>query len=258
MKTFRIYVCVKHVPDSAATITVTGKNRISEDITFLINPFDEHALTEAARLKQKRAPAEVVAVSVGPVAAENTLRSAMAMGADRSILVVTPHTHDSVFTARVLKSAIAADGEPGIILGGKEAIDTEGMQTLFRLAANFGLPAATGAVSLELQEGKALVACEKEAGAVDLVCLRLPCVIGASKGLNTPKYPTYPDIVKARKREIKKIELEQLNIPLPSSGMEIVELAPAVDSRTPKALSGSPAEIVRQLVTILREEARVI
>jgi electron transfer flavoprotein beta subunit len=258
METFRIYVCVKHVPDSAATITVVGKNRIAESITFLINPYDEHALTAAAQLKQKREPAEVVAVCLGPVAAENTLRSAMAMGADRSILVVTPHNHDSIFTARALKSAIAADGEPGIILTGKEAIDTEGMQTLFRLAANFGLPAATDAVSLELQEGKALVACEKEAGAVDFVRLRLPCVIGASKGLNTPKYPTYPDIVKSRKKEIKKIELEALNIPVPSSRMEIVELAPAVDSRTPKALIGSPAKIARQLVTILKEEARVI
>jgi electron transfer flavoprotein beta subunit len=258
MKIFRIYVCVKHVPDSAATITVIGKNRISENITFLINPCDEHALTAAAQLKQKREPAEVVAVCLGPLAAENTLRSAMAMAADRSILVMTPHNHDSVFTARALKRAIALDGEPGIILGGREAIDTEGMQTLFRLAAHFGLPAATGAVSLVLQEGKALVACEKEAGAVDFVRLRLPCVIGTSKGLNTPKYPSFPDIVKARKKEIKKIELEALNIPLPSSRMEIVELAPAVDSRTPKALTGSPAEIARQLVTILKEEARII
>ena len=153
MGLFKIYVCVKHVPDSAATITVLGTNRIDANVTFLINPYDEHALTEAARIRQQHAPAEVVAVCLGPAAAENTLRSAMAMGADRSILVVTPQDHDSIFTARALKSAIAQDGEPGIILTGKEAIDTEGMQTLFRLAANFGMPAATNVVKLRAAGG---------------------------------------------------------------------------------------------------------
>jgi electron transfer flavoprotein beta subunit len=257
MAPFRIYVCVKHVPDSAATITIVGKNRIAENITFLINPYDEHALTEAARLRQQHAPAEVVAVCLGPAAAENTLRSAMAMGADRSILVVTTQDHDSIFTARALKSAIAQDGEPGIILTGKEAIDTEGMQTLFRLAANFGLPASTNVVKLQMQDGMARVECEKESGAVDVIRMRLPCVIGAGRGLNTPKYPTFPEIVKSRKKEVKKIDLAALGIPTPTSRMEIIELKPAVENRAPKALAGSPAEIARQLVAILKEEARV-
>jgi electron transfer flavoprotein beta subunit len=258
MEPFKIYVCVKHVPDSAATITVLGKNRIAENITFLINPHDEHALTEAARLRQQHAPAEVVAVCLGPAAAENTLRSAMAMGADRSILVVTTQDHDSIFTARVLKNAIAQDGEPGIILTGKEAIDTEGMQTLFRLAANFGLPAATNVVKLRLQEGLAIVECERESGAVDVIRMRLPCVIGAGKGLNTPRYPTFPEIVKSRKKEVKMIDLAALGIRTPDSRMEIVELKAAVETREPKALTGSTAEIARQIAAILKEKARVI
>jgi electron transfer flavoprotein beta subunit len=258
MHTLKIYVCVKHVPDSAATITIVGKNRIADNITFLINPYDEHALTEAARLKEQNGPAEVVAVCLGPAAAENTLRSAMAMGADRSILVLSEETHDSIFTARVLKSAIVRDGEPDIILTGKEAIDTEGMQTLFRLAANFGLPAATNVVKLQLQDGMALVECEKESGAVDVIRMRLPCVVGAGKGLNTPRYPTLPEIVKSRKKEVKKIPLAALGIETPASRMEIVELNPAIENRAPKALAGSPAEIARQLVDILKDKARVI
>ena len=258
MAPFKIYVCVKHVPDSAATITVLGTNRIDANVTFLINPYDEHALTEAARIRQQHVPAEVVAVCLGPAAAENTLRSAMAMGADRSILVVTPQDHDSIFTARALKSAIAQDGEPRLVLTGKEAIDTEGMQTLFRLAANFGLPAATNVVKLELQEGMALVECEKESGAVDVIRMRLPCVVGAGKGLNTPRYPTFPDIVKSRKKEVKMIDLEALGIERPSGRMEIVELKPAVESRAPRALTGNSAEIARQIAAILKEEARVI
>lgn len=258
MNLFKIYVCVKHVPDSAATITIIGTNRINPNVTFLINPYDEHALTEAARIREQHAPAEVVAVCLGPAAAENTLRSAMAMGADRSILVLTPQDHDSIFTARALKSAIAQDGEPGIILTGKEAIDTEGMQTLFRLAANFGLPAATNVVKLRLQEGTALVECEKESGAVDVIRMRLPCVIGAGRGLNVPKYPTFPEIAKSRKKEVRKIDLAALDIPAPASRMEIVELKPAVENRSPKALTGSPAEIARQIAVILKEEARVM
>jgi electron transfer flavoprotein beta subunit len=255
---FKIYVCVKHVPDSAATITVLGTNRIDANVTFLINPYDEHALTEAVRIRQRHPPAEVVAVCLGPAEAENTLRSAMAMGADRSILVVTPQDHDSIFTARALQGAIAQEGEPGIILTGKEAIDSEGMQTLFRLAANLGLPSATNVVRLQLQGATALVDCEKESGAVDVVRMRLPCVVGAGKGLNTPRYPTFPEIVKSRKKEVKKIDLEALGIERPASRMEIVELKPAVEKRTPRALTGSPAEIARQIAVILKEEARVI
>ena len=258
MKPFKIYVCVKHVPDSAATITIVGKNRIADTITFLINPYDEHALTAAAELKQRHAPAEVVAVCLGPAAAENTLRSAMAMGADRSILVLSEETHDSIFTARVLKNAIAQDGEPGIILTGKESIDTEGMQTLFRLAANFGLPVATNVVKLQLQDATALVECEKESGAVDVIRMDLPCVVGAGRGLNTPRYPTFPEIVKSRKKEVKKIDLAALGIERPSSRVEIVELKPAVENRAPRALTGSTAEIARQIAAILKDEARVI
>ena len=110
-----IYVCVKHVPDSAATITVTDKTRIDEKITFLINPYDEHALTEAARIRQDDADTEVVAVCLGKPAAEATLRSAMAMGADRSILIETDRSQDSIFTARALAAAIRQDGQPWII-----------------------------------------------------------------------------------------------------------------------------------------------
>lgn len=255
---FKIFVCVKHVPDSAATITVLGANRIDANVTFLINPYDEHALTEAVRIRQCHPPSEVVAVCLGPAEAENTLRSAMAMGADRSILVVTPQDHDSIFTARVLKEAIAQEGEPGIILTGKEAIDTEGMQTLFRLAANLGLPAATNVVKIQLQGATALVECEKESGTVDVVRMRLPCVVGAGKGLNTPRYPTFPEIVKSRKKEVKKIDLAALGIERPAGRMEIVELKPAVEKRDPRALTGSPAEIARQIAAILKEEARVI
>lgn len=258
MDALRIYVCVKHVPDSAATITVLDRRRIATNVTFLINPYDEHALTAAAALKAAHPPAEVVALSLGPEAAEATLRSALAMGADRGLLVVAEEPPDSIATARALKAAIGADGPPGIILGGKEAIDTEGGQTLFRLAAAFGMPAASNVVSLALEAGCARVECDRGGGAVARLRLRLPCVLGAGRGLNTPKYPTFPEIVKARKKEIRRLALAELGLSAPEGGERLLELEPAVEARTPRPLAGSPTEIAARLVAILRDEARVI
>lgn len=253
-----IYVCVKHVPDSAATITIEGENSINEKITFLLNPYDEHAVTEATKLKAAFPEAEVVAVCLGKPAAENTLRSAMAMGADRGILIETDQYHDSIFTARALAAAIRCDGSPSIILTGKESIDSEGMQTQFRLAANLGLPVATNVVKVDVEDGAFRVECERESGTIDVIRMAIPCVLGAGKGLNTPKYPTFPDIVKSRKKPVRKIGLAELGVENPVAGMRIETLVPAEEKRTPTALTGSPAEIAARIVEILKNEAKVI
>ena len=254
----KIFVCVKHVPDSAATITVQGQADINEKITFLVNPYDEHALTEAASIKKAVGEVEVIAVCLGKPAAENTLRSAMAMGADRSILIETDRTHDSIFTARALAAAIQADGQPWLILTGKESIDSEGMQTQFRLAQQLGLTVATNVVKVDPHADQVIVECEREPGTIDVIRMDTPCVIGAGKGLNTPIYPTFPDIVKSRKKPIKKIGLAELAIDPPTAGMTIERLALSEEQRQPKAITGSAAEIADQLVDILKNEAKVI
>ncbi|MBT4200613.1 electron transfer flavoprotein subunit beta/FixA family protein, partial [Desulfobacula sp.] len=128
----QIYICVKHVPDSAAHITILDKNRIDENISFLLNPYDEHAVTEAVKIKNNHPGAEVIAVCLGKNDAEKTIRSAMAMGADRGVLITSDKIHDSIVTALALKTGIEQDGTPGLIFTGKESIDAEGMQTLFR------------------------------------------------------------------------------------------------------------------------------
>lgn len=253
-----LYVCIKHVPDSAATITIEGANAINEKITFLVNPYDEHAITEAVRIKASGTGVEVVAVCLGKASAENSLRSAMAMGADRGILIETERPADSILTARALATAISDDGEPWIIFTGKESIDSEGMQTQFRLAANLGLPAATNVIRVDMEENALRVECEHEAGTVDTVRMAVPCVLGAGKGLNTPNYPTFPDIVKSRRKPVKKIKLADLDIALPSAGMRIERLEPAVEKRSPKKLTGSAAEIATRIVDILKYETKVI
>jgi electron transfer flavoprotein beta subunit len=254
----KIYVCVKHVPDSAATITIKGKTDIEESITFLMNPYDEHAVTEAYRLKEVLPSTEVIGVCVSKPEGEGTLRSALAMGADRGILVTTDQRLDSMMTARALKVAITRDGQPGLILTGKESIDAEGMQTMFRLAHLMGMPAATNVVSIDPQDDDVLVNCEKESGSLETLKLKLPCVLAAGKGLNTPRYPTFPDIVKSRKKEMTQIDLEKLDIAEPGGRVDLVHLAPIIENRTPKEITGSPASIAVQIAEILKEEARVI
>lgn len=255
----RIYVCVKHVPDSAAKITVIGKNRIDESVTFLMNPYDEHAIEAAVRLKkQVGGDTEIIAVTLGKAAAANTLQSALAMGADRGLLIVADEIPDSMATARALQAAIEQDGRADIIFTGKESIDGEGFQTMYRLAAAMNMPAASGVEALSLAQGRVTVECDLEAGAREVIEMPLPCVIGCGKGLNKPSYPTLPAIIKARKKELKQIDWQSLNIEKPVGRMEILELKPALEERRPRQLEGSAEEIAREIVRILREEAKVI
>jgi electron transfer flavoprotein beta subunit len=254
----RIYVCVKHVPDSAATITIRGKNQIDEGVTFLLNPYDEHAVEEAGKLKAQIGNSEVIAVTLGKEGALNTLQSALAMGADRGILIKTDDRVDSILTARALKAAIEQDGKPDIIFTGKQSIDSEGMQTMFRLAAVLDMPVAINVVSFSIDQELVSVACELETGVRQLLEMPLPCVIGAGKDLNKPRYPTFIDIRKAKKKEIQQIDLASLNIEKPSASIEILELKPAVEQRQAKELKGQPQEVVEQLIEVLRDEAKVI
>ena len=162
----QIYVCVKHVPDSAATITIREKNQIDEGVTFLLNPYDEHAVEEAAKLKAQIENSEVI----------------------------------SILTARALKAAIEQDGRPDIIFTGKQSIDSEGMQTMFRLAAMLDMPVAINAVAFSTDLENALVECEMEAGVRQILEIQRPCVIAAGKDLNKPRYPTFIDIRNAKKK----------------------------------------------------------
>ena len=254
----KIYVCVKHVPDTAAKITILGKNQIEEKITFIMNPYDENAIEEAARLKKQIGDAEVIVATLGKEAAEATLRSALAMGGDRGLLIKTDEYCDSLVTAKALKTAIANDGSPDIIFAGKESIDSEGFQTMYRLAAEFGMPVVSNVVSFSLNNDTVIVECEMEGGAREVIEMQVPCVIGTGKSLNKPSYPTLPAIMKARKKEIKQIDLDSLNIEKSTSRVDILELKPAVEERKAIELKGAPEEVAEAIAKILKEEAKVI
>jgi electron transfer flavoprotein beta subunit len=262
----QIYVCVKHVPDSAVHIVIVGRDRIDENVSFLLNPYDEHAVTEAMRLRADQPGSEVIVVCLGRLDAQKTLRSAMAMGADRGILIVSDQRHDSIETARALKAAIEQDGTPQLIFTGKESIDAGGMQTMFRLGDLFGFPVATNVVRLDIEGDPSLdhvpdhiiVDCELSGGIFDTYEMSLPCVIGAGRGLNIPIYPTFRNVVKSKKKPIQEIAFADLNIGVSPGGMDIVELEPLEQTRKPREITGNPDEIAGKILEILKEEAKVI
>ncbi|MCP4021737.1 MAG: electron transfer flavoprotein subunit beta/FixA family protein, partial [Desulfobacteraceae bacterium] len=155
--------------------------------------------------------------------------------------------------------AIDQDGGcPDLILTGKEAIDTEGMQTMFRLAALYDIPCANNVVAVNIGSGNTRVESELQGGTTEIYDLTLPCVLGAGRGLNTPKYPTFPDVVKARKKEVKIIELAELSFEKPKGSMAVIELTPLIQNRKVKELSGTKEEIASRIVRILKEEAKVL
>jgi electron transfer flavoprotein beta subunit len=179
------------------------------------------------------------------------------MGADRAILIRADFRPDSIMTSRALKGAIEQDGKPDIIFMGKESIDAEGFQTMYRLASALDMSVASNVMAFSLKQERVLVECEMDAGASGIIDMPLPCVIGASKALNKPTYPTLPAIMQAKKKEVKVIDLESLDFEKPVSHIEILELKPAIEKRSPKELKGEPEDVVMQLIQVLREKGKV-
>ncbi len=253
-----IYVCVKHVPDSAANITIVDNRRIKNNVAFLLNPYDEHALTEAVKMKSLFNDARIVAVCVGPADAEKTIRSAMAMGADTGLLIETDLLLDSIATARALKAAMDQFGPPAIIFTGKESIDSEGMQTMFRIGALYDFPVATNVVRVEAADTKVVVDTQLSGDTCHTYELSLPCVIGAGRGLNTPKYPTFKDVVASKKKPVETLRFSNLVDTLPESKMEIIDLQPLNRLREPVQIPGDARAIAQKIISILKDEAKVI
>ena len=255
----QIYVCVKHVPDTAANIKLVGDNGFDDaGCKFIANPYDEYAVEQAVQLVEKNG-GEVIVVSVGKPAAVATLRAAMAMGAHRGILVgVDSQFLDSRTTARALAAAIAQDGQADLVFTGKGAVDTEGFQTPYRLATAMQLPVVNEVNRFELGEGKVTVGREIGGGAREVLEVTLPCVLGATKGLNEPRYPKFPDIMKAKKKPVKEISLADLGVAGDAADSELLTLEKVPERTGARMLDGDVRQAVEALVKILKEEEKVI
>lgn len=255
-----IYVCVKPVPETTANIILTKSGGVDEAVVhFVLNPSDEIAVAEAVRARGQYPGAQVVALCLGKEKTGlDALRTALAMGADRAVLILAETATDSLTTAAALQAVIEAEGQAGLIFTGQRAIDAEAMQTGHRLAEGLGLPVVVGVVALAYHGATLVAEAEREAGEREVAELDLPGLIGAARGLNLPISPKLPEVLKAKRKEIKTVRLADLNIAPPAGELALVELQVVPERRAAKMLAGSPAEMAARLIHLLQTEAQVI
>lgn len=249
----KIYVCLKHVPDTAANIRTLGGAAFDESVKFIMNPYDEYALEQALLIREGAPGAEVIAITVGKEAAASALRTALAMGADRAIHVRTKtYFTDAVETGRLLHLAISRDGCPDLILTGRQSIDTEGMQVPYRLGVLFNMPVAVNVVAFSMAEALVIVEREIEGDIREVIEMTMPCIVGATKGLNRPRSATLPEMMKAKKKEIRVLTPAVLGAAQNPPNVELLELQAVPDRGRGRILEGSPDEMAQELLRSLR------
>lgn len=247
----KILVTVKRVTDYEAKLRIAASGNAieTEGVNMVTNPFDEIAVEEALRLKEKT-NAEVVVVSVGDADASQQLRNAMAMGADRAILVKAESQLDCAAIVRVLAKVVEAE-KPEIVLMGKQAVDDDSHQVSERLAERLGYGQATHANTVTLNGNIATVVREADGG-LETVSVAMPCIITTDLRLNTPRYATLPGIMKAKKKPLEEKTVSELGVDVaPFVVVKKLELPP-------KKKGGEMVPDVATLISKLHNEAKVI
>jgi electron transfer flavoprotein beta subunit len=248
----KILVSVKRVPDPYAKISpnASGTDINRDGLQMAVNPFDEIALEEAIRLKEAGKATEVVAVSIGSAEAQEQLRTALAMGADRAILVQTNDPLDAPSVAKIL-AAVYQREQPNLMLMGKQAIDMDENQVGQMLAARLDLPQATFASKITIENGTATVERETDNG-IETVRVPLPAIITADLRLNEPRYVALTGIVRARSKPLETLTPADLGVQ-PRARVRLTQV-----EAPPARKAGKRVSDVHELVRLLREEARVI
>ena len=248
----KVLVPVKRVVDFNVKVRAKsdGTGVDIANVKMSMNPFDEIAVEEATRLKEAGKLTEVVAVSAGGTQCQETLRTAMAIGADRGILVETASELEPLAVAKLLK-ALADKEQPQLIILGKQAIDDDSNQTGQMLAALLGWPQATFASKVVLEDGKATVTREVDGG-LETLALTLPAIVTTDLRLNEPRYVTLPNIMKAKKKPLETVKPEDLGVDVAPRLKTLKVAEPA------KRSAGIKVPDVATLVSKLRTEAKVI
>lgn len=248
----KVLVAVKRVVDANVKVNVLGDNSGVDlnNVKMAINPFCEIAVEEAIRLKEKGVATEIVAVCIGPKAAQETLRTALALGADRGILVETDAEVDSLGVAKVLK-AVCEKEAPQLIITGKQSIDSDNNQTGQMLAALSGYAQGTFASEITVDGDKLTVTREIDGG-LQTVALNLPAIVSTDLRLNEPRYASLPNIMKAKKKPLDTTTPDELGVDVAARTKTLKVEPPAQRS------AGIKVETVDELVEKLKNEAKVI
>ena len=248
----KILVPVKRVVDFNVKVRVKsdGSGVDLANVKMSMNPFDEIAVEEAVRIKERGEATEIVAVSIGSAKSQDTLRTALAMGADRAILVKTDATVEPLAVAKLLKQVVENEN-PELVIMGKQAIDDDCNQSGQMLAGLLGWAQGTFASKIELNGGNVKVVREVDGG-LETVLLKLPAVVTTDLRLNEPRYVTLPNIMKAKKKPMETLTPEAVGVDV-SPRLKVLKV-----QEPPKRTAGKVVKSVPELVEKLRSEAKVI
>jgi electron transfer flavoprotein beta subunit len=248
----KVLVSVKRVVDYNVKVRVKadGTGVETANVKMSMNPFDEIAVEEAVRLKEAGVATEIVVVSCGPQACQETLRTALAIGADRAILVEADGELQPLAVAKLLK-AVCAKESPQLVILGKQAIDDDSSQTGQMLAALMNRPQAAFASKVKVADGKAEVTREVDGG-LETISIQLPAIVTADLRLNEPRYVTLPNIMKAKKKPLEVLKPDALGVDI-SPRLETLKVG-----EPPKRKGGIKVPDAKTLVEKLRNEAKVI
>ncbi len=247
-----IIVCIKQVPDTETRIRIGGdkKSIDTTDINWILNPYDEYAVEEALRIKERQGNTTVTVISVGPERTATAIRNALAMGADEAVLIKTDQVLDSLATAKAL-ATVMKDMPYDLILAGKQGVDDDNLQVGPMVAELLNIPCVTYISELKLENGKATAKREIEGG-IEVVETSLPAMFTAEKGLNEPRYPALRGIMMAKKKTILE---KQVAIDPPKIQIVNIEYPP---TRKGGKIVGQGVDAVPELVRLLREEAKAV
>ena len=257
----KIFVCIKQVPDTETKIKIAADQSgiDTAGIKWVMNPYDEYAVEEAVKTRDANPGSQVWVLSAGPkTRVIESLRTALAMGADEAIVINDDEKLDSFSTARALSEVIKSEGGAKVVFTGKLAIDDNASSVSQMVAEFLNAPHSTVVSKFALAGENISVERDIEGGAKEVVQMMAPAVVGANKGLNMPRYASLPGIMKAKKKTIKEIEFSSLGIAANEiktkySGFSLPAEKPAV-----KMLSGDGAAQAHELVKLLRDEAKVL
>jgi electron transfer flavoprotein beta subunit len=254
VSSLRSVLGVKRVVDYSVKIRVKDNAVVKDSVKMSMNPFDEIAVEEAVRLKEKKIVTEIVAVSIGSKKNEEVLRTAMALGVDKCILITAPDdVADKIEPLAVAKifAKLHAELKPDMYILGKQAIDDDSCTTAQLLAGILDIPQGTFASAITIDSGKVKVMREIDTGRQELE-LTLPAVLAADLRLNTPRYATLPNIMKARKKPIDSREASTLGVDLTPRLQTVATVEP------PARAAGKKVKTVEELVAALKNEAKVL
>ena len=248
----KILVSVKRVVDYNVKIKIKSDNSgvDLENVKMAMNPFDEIAVEEAVRLKEKNICKEIIAISIGSQKSEETIRTALAMGADKGILVETNEDVQPLEVAKILNE-IVKKNNPDLVLMGKQAIDDDSNQTGQMLAALLGWPQGTFASKLEINNQEINVTREIDGG-LETLAIKLPAVVTTDLRLNEPRYASLPNIMKAKQKPIERIKPSDLNVDI-KQRIKILEV-----TEPPKKETGFKVKDVEELISKLHNDEKVI